>query len=57
MGKTKQNVSQHQKRIIIIEILYQYFLEQNNQKDFEKFLATIASEENQSQITVVKDII
>ncbi|MCL6428468.1 hypothetical protein LT335_00007 [Spiroplasma sp. JKS002669] len=57
MEKTKQNVSQHQKRIIIIEILYQYFLEQNNQKDFEKFLATIASEENQSQITVVKDII
>jgi|GEM_PF-927512 len=57
MEKTKQNVSQHQKRIIIIEILYQYFLEQNNQKDFEKFLATIASEENQSQITIVKDII
>ncbi len=57
MEKTKPNMSQHQKRINIMEILYQYFLEQNNQKDFEKYLETITTEENQSQITIVKDII
>lgn len=57
MDKTKVNISQHQKRIIIMEILYQYFLEQNNQADFEKYLTSIATEANQSQIATVKDIL
>lgn len=57
MDKTKPTMTQHQKRINIIEILYQYFLEQNNQKDFEKYLKTITNEENHHQITTVKDIL
>lgn len=57
MEQAKSNMSQHQKRINIIEILYQYFLEQNNEKEFKKFLETITTKENKQQIETVKDII
>lgn len=57
MDKNKSNLSQHQKRINIIEILYQYFLEQDQQEKFEEYLKTITTDRNQGQITTVKDIL
>ncbi|MDQ7982711.1 MAG: transcription antitermination factor NusB [Spiroplasma sp.] len=54
---TTKGLSQHQKRINIIEILYQYFLEPDQQKNFENYLITIATQKNQSQIATIKDIL
>lgn len=53
----KTSITQHQKRINIIEILYQYFLEQESETEFEQYLADITNPENQAQINNVKEIL
>lgn len=52
----KSTITQHQKRINIIEILYQYFLQEDTDTEFEKYLAEITNSENESQIKTVKEI-
>lgn len=53
----KPIISQHQKRINIIEILYQYFLDQAVQANFAEFLTEISSSENETQIKTVQEIL
>lgn len=57
MINEKNTVTQHQKRINIIEILYQYFLQKETEKEFEKYLTELTNEENQEQIKNVKEIL
>lgn len=57
MEKRKSAITQHQKRINIIEILYQYFLQQNTNQEFEQYLNEITNSNNETQIKIVKEIL
>lgn len=57
MPKKNSTLTQHQKRINIMEILYQYFLEEKTDSQFDKYLTEVTTEENQEQIKTVKEII
>lgn len=57
MTKKTPNITQHQKRINIIEILYQYFLEFETETEFDKYLDQATTKENEEQIKTVKEII
>ncbi|MBE4703871.1 transcription antitermination factor NusB [Spiroplasma platyhelix] len=56
-AQKKPPITQHQKRINIIEILYQYFLQQENEANFENYLKEITTSENESQIKTVREIL
>lgn len=56
-AQKKPSITQHQKRINIIEILYQYFLQQSTESEFEKYLKEISNSENELQIKTVREIL
>lgn len=53
----KPTITQHQKRVNIIEILYQYYLQQTTPTDFENYLAEIITTDNEPQIKAVREIL
>lgn len=57
MIKRKTNITQHQKRIKIIEIFYQYFLQQKSEQEFEEYLKEISDVENETVIKTIQEIL
>lgn len=55
--QNKQNcMTQHQKRVNIVEILYQYFLQQKTAQEFEEYLLSNQIT-NENQIQTIKEIL
>lgn len=57
MTQRKTNITQHQKRIKIIEIFYQYFLQQKSEQEFEEYLKEMSDVENETVIKTVQEIL
>ncbi|MGL5268538.1 MAG: transcription antitermination factor NusB [Spiroplasma sp.] len=57
MTKRKPTITQHQKRIKIIEIFYQYFLQKKSEQEFEQYLTEISDLENEKIIKIIQEIL
>lgn len=52
----EEKFSQHRKRVIIIEIVYQYFLEQENEKILDDYLLSEENNLTDEIVKIIKDI-